>query len=449
MLLLIASMLTGLLDGCASTSGKIHVDSSAPAYVRTMARELAGKGISTEWAKPTDAGPTRSMSKPYQIFPRAYPTTWSVKEITHPGKGNAGDFNQTGWAIANDRNDWVDNGKGLLVSKSGHGHFNLYRVQDEALNKVTALDGTQASSAYAYNTSYMLTDHYAVWLAYDQASALYSGSSTVQWQVTAYDLDAGRQVIVLGHSDPLWGTHDNGDLPELCMLDDHTIGCLFVCKDLASDKYFSRCVLLDLRTHKNRLLTSSKPGMIWGTPVVAHGGICMDQWQERADDGSFKAVYHQALFLNTTDGTVNILFSSPLRLVSGLGEVLSLVKDPSEMTDAKGMSVALWHGITDVWTYDCVRKELVCRFRVSGSDSTGACKSATTLTKGIAYAAAQTTLQAYFYSYADDKIYYTGDVVGSVFPPGTWLVLDKDQRADFGDPPANDISGNLLLVKPQ
>lgn len=445
--LLIVSMLAGLLGGCTLTSGKIHLDSSAPSYVKTMARELAGKGISTQWAKPADAGPTRSMSKPYEIFPRTYPVTWATKEIVHPGKGGyEGYLNQTGWVVANDKNDWADNIGRLW--KQGHSHLDLYHVQDGTMIRAAALDGTQPGSTYAYNTSYTLTDHYAVWLAYDQTSALYDGGSAGQWQMVAYDLDTGHQIVVLGRSDPLWGTHEDDALPAFCVLDDDTIGCLFVCKDLASGRYFSRCVLLNLRTRQNRLLASSGPGLIWGTPIAAHGGICMDQWQERADDGSFKAVY-QTLFLNMADGTVTTLFSSPLRLLSGLGEVLSLVKDPSEATDAKGMSVGQWQGTTDVWTYDCAHRQLTCQFRVPGDDSTGICKSAAVYQKGIAYAASQTMLQAYFYSYATGTISYTGNIIGSCYPPGTSFVLNKDQRAAFGVPPAGDVSGDLLVVTPR
>jgi hypothetical protein len=142
-ILLISGMVAGLIgQGCAATSRKIKVDSSAPAYVMPMANELTKQGISTEWNKPTDAGPTRSMSKPYQIFPTTYPATWTTKEIVHPGKGGyTGYFNQTGWAVANDNNDWADNiGR---TWKQGHSYLDLYRVQKGILVKVTALDGTQ------------------------------------------------------------------------------------------------------------------------------------------------------------------------------------------------------------------------------------------------------------------------------------------------------------------
>jgi hypothetical protein len=132
--------------------------------------------------------------------------------------------------------------------------------------------------------------------------------------------------------------------------------------------------------------------------------------------------------------------------MSGLGETLCLTKLTTETTDS---TTGTWSGVTDVWTYDCVHKELVCRFRVPGDDITGQCKSATAFAKGIAYAAAQTVLQSYFYSYADKTICYTGWVIGSVFPPGTGLVLNKDQRAGFGDIPDKDVSGNLLVVEPK
>lgn len=54
-------------QGCATVSGMICVDASAPTYVMPMAQELRKSGISTTWDKPTDAGLTRQMSRPYQV----------------------------------------------------------------------------------------------------------------------------------------------------------------------------------------------------------------------------------------------------------------------------------------------------------------------------------------------------------------------------------------------
>jgi hypothetical protein len=217
-------------------------------------------------------------------------------------------------------------------------------------------------------------------------------------------------------------------------------------KDLASGRLSSRLLLLDLGTRKSRILASSAPGMLWGRLVAAHGGIFVNQisWP-RAKPTSNGSTY-EVDSISTADGAVTPLFSSPLRLTSGLGETLCLVRDPPEAADS---TTGTWSGVTDVWTYDCVHKELVCRFRVPGDDITGQCESATAFAKGIAYAAAQTGLQSYFYSYADKTICYTGWVIGSVFPPGTGLVLNKDQRAYFGDIPDKDVSGNLLVVEPQ
>ncbi len=444
--LLIAGMVAGLIgQGCAPASGRLNVDSSAPAYVIAMARELASKGISTQWTKPTEAGPTRRMSKPYQIFPTTYPTAWLVKEIVHPGRGGYyGYSNQTGWVVANDKNDWADNmGR---VWKQGHEHLDLYRVQQGTMVKVTPLDGTQASSTYAYNTSYVLTDHYVIWLTYDQASALYSGSSSGHWQVATYDLDAGHQLTVLGANDAVWGVPSADAMPELCILSDSTFGLLLMSKDLASGKLFSRLVLLDLGNRTKRVLASSPVGIPWDMPVAAHGGIFVNQYPSSSATSENNGKMNQIMFISTTDGIVTPLFSSPLGLMSGLGETLCLTKLTTETTDS---TTGSWSGVTDVWTYDCVHKELVCRFRVPGDDISGQCKSATAFAKGIAYAAAQTILQAYFYSYADKTICYTGRVIGSVFPPGTGLVLNKDQRAYFGDIPDKDVSGNLLVVEPQ
>jgi hypothetical protein len=446
--LLIAGMFTGLLgEGCAATSRSIRVDSSAPAYVISMASELAKQGITTQWSKPTDAGPTRTVSKPYQVFPTTYPATWTVKEIVHPGRGGYyGNVNQTGWVVANDKNDcdWAANTG--TVWKQGHDHLNLYRVQNGTMVKVTALDGTQASSGFAFNMSYVLTDRYVIWLTWDQASALYSGSPSGHWQVAMYDLDAGHQSTILDAKDAAWGVPVADAPPEFCILSDSTFGLLLMSEDLASGKLFSKIVLLDVASHKNRVLASSAPGMLWSRLVAAHGGIFVNQisWP-RAKPTSNGSTY-EVDCISTADGTVTPLFSSPLRLTSGLGETLCLVRDPPEAADS---TTGTWSGVTDVWTYDCVHKELVCRFRVPGDDITGQCESATAFAKGIAYAAAQTGLQSYFYSYADKTICYTGWVIGSVFPPGTGLVLNKDQRAYFGDIPDKDVSGNLLVVEPQ
>lgn len=444
--LLLAGMVAGLTgQGCTPTSGRLNVDSSAPAYVMSMANELKKQGITTQWTKPTDAGPTRTMSKPYQVFPTTYPATWTVKEIVHPGRGGYyGNVNQTGWVVANDKNDWADNMG--AVWKQGHSHLDLYRVQNGTMVKVTALDGTQASSAFAYNSSYTLTDHYVIWVTYDQTSAIAEGSSSGKWQVVAYDLVAGRQLTVLGMNDAAWGTPVTDALPELCVLSDSTFGLLLMSKDIASGNLFSRLVLLDLGSHKNRVLASSPVGIPWDMPVAAHGGVFVNQYPLSSSTSESNGNLNTIMFISTADGTVTPLFSSPLRLMSGLGETLCLTKLTTETTDS---TTGSWSGVTDVWTYDCVHKELVCRFRVPGDDITGACKSATAFAKGIAYAAAQTILQAYFYSYADKTICYTGWVIGSVFPPGTGLVLNKDQRAGFGDIPDKDVSGNLLVVEPQ
>ena len=444
--LLIAGMFTGLLGGgCAATLRSIRVDSSAPAYVIPMANELAKQGISTQWTKPTDAGPTRTMSKPYQVFPTTYPATWTVKEIVHPGRGGYyGYSNRTGWVVANDKNDWADStGR---TWKQGHDHLDLYRVQNGTMVKVTALDGTQAKSVYANNISYTLTDHYVIWLAYDQTSPIAEGSSSGEWHVVAYDLVTGRQLTVLGMNDAACGTPVTDTLPELCSLSDSTFGLLVMNKDLASGRLSSRLLLLDLGTRKNRILASSAPGMLWGRIVAAHASACVNQisWPRVKSTGNSST--YEVDSISTADGAVTPLFSSPLRLTSGLGETLCLVRDPPEAADS---TTGTWSGVTDVWTYDCVRKELICRYRVPGDDIAGQCKSATAFAKGIAYAAAQTSLQAYFYSYATKTISYTGDVIGSVFPPGTGLVLNKDQRADFGDIPDKDVSGNLLVVEPQ
>jgi len=444
--LLIAGMFAGLLgEGCAATSRSTRVDSSAPAYVMSMANELKKQGITTQWTKPTDAGPTRTMSKPYQVFPTTYPATWTVKEIVHPGRGGYyGNVNQTGWVVANDKNDcdWAANTG--TVWKQGHDHLDLYRVQNGTMVKVTALDGTQASSAFAYNTSYTLTDHYVIWVTYDTTSALAKGSSSGKWQVVAYDLVAGRQLTVLGMNDAAWGTPVTDALPELCVLSDSTFGLLLMSKDIASGNMFSRLVLLDLGSHKNRVLASSPVGAPWAPwdmPVAAHGSIFVNQYPASGND-----TLNAIVSISTADGTVTPLFSSPLRLTSGLGETLCLVRQTTEASDS---ATGSWSGVTDVWTYDCVRKELICRFRVPGDDVTGGCKSATAFAKGIAYSAFQTILQAYFYSYATKTICYTDEVIGSVFPPGTGLVLNKDQRAYFGDIPDKNVSGNLLVVEPQ
>ena len=444
--LLIAGMFTGLLgEGCTATSCSIRVDSSAPAYVMSMANELKKQGITTQWTKPTEAGPTRMISKPYQVFATTYPATWTVKEIVHPGRGGYyGNVNQTGWVVANDKNDWADNMG--AVWKQGHSHLDLYRVQNGTMVKVTPLDGTQASSTFAFNTSYVLTDHYVIWLTWDQASALYSGSSSAHWQVAMYDLDAGHQSTVLDAKDAAWGVPVADALPELCILSDSTFGLLLMSKDLASGKLFSRLVLLDLGNRTNRVLASSPVGIPWNMPVAAHGGIFVNQYPSSSATSENNGKMNQIMFISTADGIVTPLFSSPLGLMSGLGETLCLTKLTTETTDS---TTGSWSGVTDVWTYDCVHKELVCRFRVPGDDITGQCKSATAFAKGIAYAAAQTILQAYFYSYADKTICYTGWVIGSVFPPGTGLVLNKDQRAGFGDIRGKDVSGNLLVVEPQ
>lgn len=446
--LLLAGMVAGLTgQGCTPTSGRLNVDSAAPAYVMSMANELKKQGITTQWTKPTDADPTRTMSKPYQVFPTTYPATWTVKEIVHPGRGGYyGNVNQTGWVVANDKNDcdWAANTG--TVWKQGHDHLDLYRVQNGTMVKVTALDGTQASSAFAYNTSYTLTDHYVIWLAYDRASALYSGSSSGHWQVAMYDLDAGHQSTVLDAKDAVWGVPPADAMPELCILSDSTFGLLLDSQDLASGKLSSKVVLLDVANRIHRVLASSPVGTPWDMPVAAHGGVFVNQYPLSSSTSESNGNLNTIMFISTADGTVTPLFSSPLRLTSGLGETLCLTKLTTETTDS---TTGSWSGVTDVWTYDCVHKELVCRFRVPGDDITGACKSATAFAKGIAYAAAQTILQAYFYSYADKTICYTGWVIGSVFPPGTGLVLNKDQRAGFGDIPDKDVSGNLLVVEPQ
>jgi hypothetical protein len=213
-------------------------------------------------------------------------------------------------------------------------------------------------------------------------------------------------------------------------------------KDLASGKLLSRLVLLDLGSHKNRVLASSPAGILWEMPVAAHGGIFINQYTAQANNSA----PNQIVFISTIDGTVTPLFLSPLSLRSGLGETLVLTHSPREASES---TTGFWNGTTDVWTYDCAHKQLVCRFRVPGSDITGICKSATAFAEGITYAAQQTILQAYFYSYATGEIFYTGNVVGDVFPSGKYLVLDKDQRAAFGDIADKDVSGNLLLVEPK
>ena len=118
------------------------------------------------------------------------------QEVVHPGRGGyTGLFKGTGWAVANDKNDWADSMGSTW--KQGHSHLNLYRVQDGAMTQVTALDATQPGSGLAYNMSYVLTDHFVIWLAFDQPTALYNGNAAGSWTVAAYDLDAGRQMIVL------------------------------------------------------------------------------------------------------------------------------------------------------------------------------------------------------------------------------------------------------------
>ena len=448
--MLIIVMIAGAMgQGCATASRKISVDASAPVYVLPMARELEQKGISTIWNKPADAGPTRQMSKPYQVFPTTYPSSWTVKEMVHPGRGGyTGLFNQTGWAVANDKNDWADPvGR---VWKQGHDHLNLYRVENGTMTKVTALDATQPSSEFAYNMSYILTDHYVVWLAFDQATAMYNGNPAGNWTVVAYDLDAGRQITALGADDILWGVPDPaGAAPRLCTISDRTCGIVFGSRDLASGKLFSNLALLDLGGHTSRVLASSPVGTLWGTPVVTHGAIYVDQIQWPREKLGESGRMYLIVFIDTTKGTVTPLFSSPLGLRSGLNDMLVLAYDPPEMMDANGASVATWKGTTDVWTYDCVQKKLVCWFRVPGSDLTGICKDATAMNAGITYAAYQTSLQAYFYSYTTGAVSFTGNVVGEAFPLGRYLVLDKDQRAMFGEIPDKDVSGNLLLVEPK
>lgn len=443
-------MIAGAMgQGCATASRVVRVDASAPDYVMPMAQELGKSGISTTWDKPTDAGLTRQMSKPYQVFPTTYPSSWTAREIVHPGRGGyTGLFNETGWAVANDKNDWADSMGGSW--KQGHSHLNLYRVQKGTMTQVTALDATQPGSELAYNMSYVLTDHYVIWLAFDQAKAMYNGNAAGSWTVAAYDLDAGRQMIVLSPDDSLWGVPDpGGAAPRLCAISDSTCGVVFGSKDLASGKLFSSLVLLSLDGHTNRMLASSPVGTLWGTPVVAHGAIYIDQIQWPRQKPGEKGWIYLIASIDTTDGAVTPLFSAPLGLRSGLNDTLVLIHDPPEMMDANGASIAAWQGTTDVWTYDCVEKQLVCRFRVPGSDLTGTCATATAMNAGITYAATQTILQAYFYSYATRSIFYTGNVVGNVFPPGDYLVLDKDQRAAFGGISDKDVSGNLLLVEPE
>ena len=439
----------GMGQGCATTSRVVRVDASAPTYVMPMAQELGQSGISTIWDKPTDAGLTRQMSRPYQVIPTTCPSSWTAREIVHPGRGGyTGLFNETGWAVANDKNDWADSMGSTW--KRGHSHLNLYRVQDGTMTQVTSLDATQPGSELAYNMSYVLTDHFVVWLAFDQPTALYNGNAAGSWTVAAYDLDAGRQMIVLGADHVLWGVRDPaGGAPRLCTIRDGTCGIVFGSKDLVSGKLFSNLVLLDLDGHANRMLASSPVGTLWGTPVMAHGAIYIDQIQWPREKPGEQGRTYRITSIDVTSGTVAPLFSSPLSLRSGLNDTLVLIHDPPEMMDANGASAATWQGTTDVWTYDCVEKQLVCLFGVPGSDLTGTCAAATAMNAGLAYAATQTILQAYFYSYATGSIFYTGNVVGDVFPPGNYLVLDKDQRAAFGGISDKDVSGNLLLVEPE
>ena len=447
--LLAIVMIAGAMgQGCTTTSPVVRIDASAPAYVMPMAQELRRSGISTTWDKPADAGLTREMSRPYRVFPTTYPSSWRATEVVHPGRGGyTGLFNGTGWAVANDKNDWADSMGSTW--KQGHSHLNLYRVQDGAMTQVTALDATHPGSELAYNMSYVLTDHFVVWLAFDQPTALYNGNAAPCWTVAAYDLDAGRQMIVLGADDALWGVPDSaGGAPRLCTIRDGVYGIVFGSKDLVSGKLFSKLVLLNLDDHTNRMLASSPVGTLWGTPVMAHGAIDVDQIPWPRNKPGERGWTYLITSIDVTSGTVTPQFSSPLSLRSGLNDTLVLIHDPPEMMDANGASVATWQGTTDVWTYDCVDKRLVCLFRVPGSDLTGTCAAAIAMNAGIAYAATQTTLQAYFYSYATGSIFYTGYVVGDVYPPGNYLVLDKDQRAAFGGISDKDVSGNLLLVEP-
>ena len=350
--------------------------------------------------------------------------------------------------MANDKNDWVDSMGSTW--KRGHSHLNLYRVQDGTMTQVTALDATQPGSELAYNMSYVLTNHFVVWLAFDQATAMYNGNTAGSWTMAVYDLDAGRQMIILSADDVLWGIPDPaGAAPRLCAISDSTCGIVFGSKDLVSGKLFSSLVLLDLDGHINRMLASSPVGTVRGTPVVAHRAIYIDQIQWPREKPGEQGWTYRITSIDVTGGAVTPLFSSPLGLRSGLNDTLVLIHDPPEMMDANGASVATWQGTTDVWTYDCVGKRLVCLFRVPGSDLTGTCAAATAMNAGIVYAATQTILQAYFYSCATRSIFYTGNVVGDVFPPGNYLVLDKDQRAAFGGISDKDVSGNLLLVEPK
>ena len=243
-LLAIVMIAGAMSQGCTTTSPVVRIDASAPTYVMPMAQELRQSGISTTWDKPTDTGLTREMSKPYQVFPTTYPSSWTATGVVHPGRGGyTGLFKGTGWAVANDKNDWADSMGSTW--KQGHSHLNLYRVQDGAMTQVTALDATQPGSGLAYNMSYVLTDHFVIWLAFDQPTALYNGNAAGSWTVAAYDLDAGRQMIVLGAGDALWGVPDPaGGAPRLCTIRDGTYGLLFASKDLVSGKFFSHLVLL-------------------------------------------------------------------------------------------------------------------------------------------------------------------------------------------------------------
>jgi len=219
-------------------------------------------------------------------------------------------FNGTGWAVVNDKNDWADSMGSTW--KQGHSHLNLYRVQDGAMTQVTALDATQPGSELAYNMSYVLTDHFVVWLAFDQPTALYNGNAAGSWTVAAYDLDAGRQMIVLGADDVLWGVPDPaGAAPRLCTIRDGTCGIVFGSKDLVSGKLFSNLVLLDLDGHTNRMLASSPVGTVWGTPVMAHGAIYIDQIQWPRNKPGEQGRTYRITSIDVTSGTVRH-YSPPL-----------------------------------------------------------------------------------------------------------------------------------------
>ena len=75
------------------------------------------------------------------------------------------------------------------------------------------------------------------------------------------------------------------------------------------------------------MLASSPVGTLWGTPVVAHGAITIDQIQWPRNKPGERGSTYLITSIDGTSGTVTPQFSSPLSLRPGLNNTLVLDKD--------------------------------------------------------------------------------------------------------------------------